>query len=52
MAIDQREYIKYRGTFIDTQTLTLGETQTSSVGGKEGKEEEEEVEAKEEERET
>ena len=27
-------------TFIDTQTLTPGKTPTSSVGGREGKEEE------------
>lgn len=30
-----------RETFMDTQTITLGETQTSSVGWREGKEEEE-----------
>lgn len=35
-----------RETFIETQTLKPGETPTSSVGGKEGKTEEEEEEAR------
>lgn len=40
-----------RETCIDTQALTPGETPTSSVGGREGKEEEEEVAKEEEEKE-
>lgn len=35
--------------FIDTQTLTPGETLASTIGGREGKEEEEEVEEEKEE---